>query len=90
MRTPHRPARSLVAVTGLTSLPNAQTGCGARWIEPYFPSVKRPGCDGDQPSEPNGEVNVLRYTDNIPILLHGLHTEHFTLPSIFFVCKGED
>ena len=56
------------------------------WVPLYFPDVKRPVRDGDQPSRSGAEVKNDRcYTSVVPIFLHGLHTEHFTFTLPFFV-----
>jgi hypothetical protein len=94
MRTTDRPACSVFAVTGLTALPNGQTGSGAHLAScslhtAIFPECKEYGCDGGQPSGSNAEVkNGQRYAAYCPYILHGLHTEQFTFT--FFVCRWED
>ena len=44
MRTPDRPARSLVAVAEFTPLPNAQTDCGAHIASCSLGTAIFPGC----------------------------------------------
>ena len=44
MRTSDRPARSLVAVTEFTPLPNAQTRCGAHIASCSLGTAIFPGC----------------------------------------------